>query len=714
MSPFDQRLRTALHLGAATPVILQAEAAECGLACIAMVAGFHGHRLDLPALRSRFAISMKGATLRDLMRVGTELRLSTRALKLDIPDLGTLRLPCILHWQHNHFVVLTRVGPRSAVIHDPAFGRRTVPLAELSAKFTGIALELWPTERFERKQERASISVVDLVRRTAGLGRAALQILAISVLLEITVLAMPVGFQLVLDEVVVAADPNLLTLICLALVLLLVLQVAAGFARTWATMLIGTNLMMQWKAALFDRLVRLPLAYFEKRHVGDIVSRVGSLDAMHRTLTTRAVQALLDGVMSLTLVVMMGLYGGWLLALALASVGLYVLLRVLAYAPYREISEAAIAHGAMESSHLMETVRGIASVKTLNLEFWRRDTWINHMAERLNAELRVQRFDAWFQAASTALFGLDRIAMMYVGILAVLGDRLSVGMFVAFLAYKDQFATRVAAFVETMLQFRMLSLHGERLADIALSEPEARQDGVPILAGETARAASRLEVRDLRFRYADGEPDILSGLSFTVEPGECLGIAGPSGCGKSTLLKILAGLSAPNSGQILLDGLALSSIGLSAHRERVGCVLQDDRLFAGSVFENIAGFDPEADPQWVVACARFAAIHDQIVQMPMGYETLVGDMGSVLSGGQMQRIVLARAIHRRPGLLLLDEATSHLDPASERAINEAVRKLPMTRIVIAHREATLAMCDRVLSFGRAPAIADRKRESAGA
>ncbi|MGY2048536.1 peptidase domain-containing ABC transporter [Methylobacterium sp. JK268] len=711
MTAFDQRLRTALHLGPSTPVILQAEAAECGLACLAMVAAFHGHRLDLQALRSRFAISMRGATLRDLMRVGTALRLSTRALKLDIPDLASLRLPCILHWQHNHFVVLTRVGPRAAVIHDPACGRRTVPLAELSAKFTGIALELWPTEQFERKRERASISVVDLVRRTAGLGRAALQILAISVLLEITVLTMPIGFQLVLDEVVVAAEPDLLTLICIALVLLLVLQVAAGFARSWATMLIGTNLMMQWKAALFDRLVRLPLAFFEKRHVGDIVSRFGSLDAMHRTLTTRAVQALLDGVMSLTLVVMMGLYGGWLLALALVSVGLYVLLRVLAYARYREISEAAIAHGAMESSHLMETVRGIASVKTLNLEFWRRDTWINHMAQKLNAELRVQRFDAWFQAANTALFGLDRIAMIFVGILAVLGDRLSVGMVVAFLAYKDQFASRVGTFVETMLQFRMLSLHGERLADIALGEPEERRGGAPVL-GRQARAASRLEVRDLQFRYADGEPDILSGLSFAVEPGECLGIAGPSGCGKSTLLKILAGLSAPSGGQVLLDGLPLSATGLSAHRERVGCVLQDDRLFAGSIFENIAGFDPEADPQWVIACARFAAIHDQIVQMPMGYETLVGDMGSVLSGGQMQRIVLARAIHRRPGLLLLDEATSHLDPASERAINEAVRKLPMTRIVIAHREGTLALCDRVLTFGRSAAIADRQRESA--
>lgn len=684
-----------------TPVLLQTEAAECGLACLAMIAGYHGHRMDLPAIRRRFTASIKGTTLKDLVQLGSNLHLATRALRLDLEDLPKLRLPCILHWGHNHFVVLISVGAGKVVIHDPAIGRRTILLAEVSKQFTGVALEAWPTEQFQKKNEKVRVRVTDLVRRTSGIGRAALQILAISLLIELATIAMPIGFQLVLDEVVVASDYDLLALIALALVLLLVLQVAGTLARAWVTMLIGSSLVLQWKTSLFDQLMRLPLAFFEKRHVGDVVSRFGSIDAIQRTLTTNAIQAVLDGVMSVTLIVMMWLYGGWLVFVALASVALYTLVRVISYLPYRSISEEAIVHAAQENSHFMESVRGIGSLKVLNLEERRRGVWINHLVDRVNAELRVGKFDAIFAAAGGALFGLDRILLIYLGGRAILGGDLSIGMLVAFLAYKDQFATRINGLVDTMLQFAMLSLHGERIADIALAEAEEEKERPTSIdrASPLQREPSKLELRDVHFRYADNEPEVLADLSFRVEAGECLGIAGPSGSGKSTLLKLLAGLARPTSGQILIDGVPLSSLGLAAYRGRVGCVLQDDRLFAGSIAENISCFDPSPDPTWLQECARMAAIDDEIRSMPMGYETLVGDMGSALSGGQKQRIVLARAIYRRPSILLMDEATSHLDSTNEETINSAVKALPMTRIVIAHRESTLAMTDRVLRFG---------------
>lgn len=692
-----------------TPVLLQTEAAECGLACLAMIAGRYGHKMDLPAMRRRFTASMKGATLKDLVRLGGELKLATRGLRADLDDLGKLRLPCILHWGHNHFVVLAKVQPKGIVIHDPAIGRRVVPLAEVSKQFTGVALEAWPTEHFERKNESVRIRITDLIRRTTGIGGAALQILAISLLLELATIAMPIGFQLVLDEVIVAADRDLLTLIVIALVLLLVLQVGAGLARTWITMLIGSSLVLQWKVSLFDQLIRLPLAFFEKRHVGDVVSRFGSLDSVQRTLTTSAIQSLLDGVMSVLLVLMMWFYGGWLMVVALVSICLYTLLRVASYRPYRTISEEAIVHAAQENSHFMESVRGIGSLKVLNLEQRRRGVWINYLVERVNAELRVQKFDAWFAAASTSLFGIDRILIIFLGVLAVLDGNISVGMFVAFLAYKDQFATRVNGFVNTMLQFWMLSLHGERIADIALADRE--DDDRHLVKIEVPSPGglkpSALEVRNVHFRYADNEPEVLSGLSFRVTAGECLGIAGPSGVGKSTLLKLLAGLAVPDIGEVLIDNVSISSLGLAAYRNRVGCVLQEDRLFTGSIFENITAFDSSADPGWVESCARMAAIHNEILAMPMGYETLVGDMGSSLSGGQKQRIVLARAIYRRPSVLLLDEATSHLDSGNERLINDAVRQLPITRIIIAHRETTLAMTDRVLLFSGKQGLVER-------
>lgn len=697
LSELPKRLLGGIRRG--TPVIIQSEAAECGLACMAMIASHHGHALDLPAMRHRFSTSLKGMALRDLLKVGGDLKLSTRAVRLELSDLGKLQLPCVLHWNHNHFVVLTRVGANSVTIHDPATGSRKLPFSEVSKRFTGVALEAWPNELFTKKNERERIHVTEMIKRTSGIGRAALQIIAISVLLEIVTIAMPIGFQMVIDQVIVAQDYDLLTLITIAFVLLLILQVLASFVRSWSSMLIGSSLVLQWKAGLFDHLMRLSLSYFEKRHVGDIVSRFGSLDSIQKTLTTSAIMALLDGVMSIALIVMLWLYGGWLASVPLVAVLLYTIIRLCLYHPYRNLSEEAIVYAAQENTHFMESLRGMASLKVLNLEERRRSVWINYLVDRVNANLQVEKFDIVFQNASRLLFGADRIIIIYFGARAIMGDALSVGMLIAFLSYKDQFTNRMDNFVSTMIQLRMLSLHGERVADIALIEPEKSDLSSGSSESEREEAGGgSIDVKNVSFRYADSEENVLKEISFSVGAQECVGISGPSGSGKTTLLKILSGLMLPSEGHVCIDGKELSSIGAAAYRDRVGCVLQDDRLFAGSVAENISGFDPDPDTRRIHQCAMLAAIHDEIAKMPMGYETFVGDMGSTLSGGQMQRIILARALYRRPKVLLLDEATSHLDPENEAAINAAIQKLSITRVVIAHRPSTLAMTDRVIDM----------------
>jgi ATP-binding cassette subfamily B protein RaxB len=623
--------------------------------------------------------------------------LATRALRAELPHLGGVRLPCILHWNHNHFVVLIRVRARRMVIHDPAVGRRYVSVQEVDKRFTGIVLEAWPTESFERKTERARVPIWDLLRRTDGFAAAATQVLAMSLVLEAIGLAIPIAFQLVLDDVVVSNDLDLLTLIALGVGLVLAFRALIDFVRSWAMMVAGSSLTLQWKMSLFRHLLHLPLSFFERRHAGDVASRFTSIDRIQQTLSTASISPILDGGMAFVLVAMMWLYDPWLAGLAIAATGIYALTRSLAYRLYRRANEEAIVYAASESSHFLESLRGMASIKALAIGDRRQGIWNNYLVDRVGAELRVGKIDLIFTIASTLLFGLDRIVVIFFGARAVIGGALSVGMLVAFLAYKDQFSQRVGKFLDTMVRLGTLTVHGERLADIALAEPEQGDTShTSALAATVISPKAGLSARGVSFRYSDNEARVIADFNLDVAPGECVALAGPSGAGKTTLLKILAGLLRPDAGMVLIDDVPLQAIGLEAYRAQIGCVLQDDRLFAGSIAENIAGFSPSPDPEMIQQVARFAAIHEEIVRMPMGYETLVGDMGSSLSGGQMQRVVLARALYRGPRILLLDEATSHLDEENERTINQAIRRLPISRVIVAHRRSTLDMADRIV------------------
>jgi ATP-binding cassette subfamily B protein RaxB len=596
---------------------------------------------------------------------------------------------------------------RRMVIHDPAVGRRFIPLQEVEKRFTGIVLEAWPTGDFERKTERARVRIWDLLSRTHRFGTAATQVLTMSLVLEAIGIAIPIGFQLVLDDVVVSDDRDLLTLIALGIGLVIVFRGLVDFVRSWAMMAAGSRLALQWKMSLFRYLLLLPLSFFERRHTGDIASRFLSIDRIQQTLNTTSISPVVDGAMAFVLVGMMWFYDPWLAVLALATTLIYAGTRSFAYRLYRRANEEAVVYAASENSHFLESLRGMASIKALAIGDRRQGIWNNYLVDRIGAELRVAKIDMIFTVAAPVLFGLDRVVIIFFGARAVIDGILSVGMMVAFLAYKDQFSQRVGKLMDSLVKLGTLTVHGERIADIALAEPEQDETSHGMGSiGTIISPMAGLSARAISFRYSDNEPRVIADFDLYVAPGECVAIAGPSGAGKTTLLKILAGLLRPTAGTVLIDDVPLPAIGLEAYRAQIGCVLQDDRLFAGSIAENIAGFSPSPDPERIQQVARFAAIHQEILRMPMGYQTLVGDMGSSLSGGQMQRVVLARALYRGPRILLLDEATSHLDEENERMINEAIRRLPISRVIVAHRRSTLDMADRIVPIW--PALAAAK------
>ena len=345
----------------------------------------------------------------------------------------------------------------------------------------------------------------------------------------------------------------------------------------------------------------------------------------------------------------------------------------------------------------------MASIKLLSLRERRRATWMNQFVEALNARLRLQRSDLVFSRANELLSGADRLVLLVLGAHAVIQQSMSLGMLVAFLAYRDQFSQRIGNLIGSAFQLRMLNVQTDRLSDIVMSEPEpVVAAGAPRLRGgdpalpaaheapNAAPSSGALSAAGLSVRYGADEAWIFRDVALTVPPGACFAISGPSGCGKTTLLKSLMGLQPLSEGSIFMDGRDIRLIGAEPYRSRIAGVMQDDGLFAGSIAENIASFDDHPDSGWVQECAARAAILDDIRKTPMGFETLVGDMGSTLSGGQKQRVILARALYRRPEILFLDEATSHLDEPTEAKIADALRACSMTRIIISHRPATIA------------------------
>ncbi|WP_397378973.1 peptidase domain-containing ABC transporter [Pseudomonas sp.] len=683
-------------------VTLQAESQECGLACLVMVAAAHGLHLDLATLRRRFSISIKGTNLAQLMRYAQVLEFSCRALRLELDELRKLRTPCILHWNLNHFVVLEKVRGERLVILDPATGRKVITLDEVSRHFTGVALELTPNVTFRPAQEKPRLRLRDLTGRVLGLKRALGNIFVLALALEVVALLSPQVTQWVVDGALVSADHHLLLLAVLGGCLLMLIDFVLRMARGWMNLRLNQQLALQWSGNLFSHLLRLPFPYFEKRHLGDITARFQSLGAIRNVLTNGAITVVLDGLVTLITLGMMLLYSKALTGIVLVALALYGLLRLAFYQPLRNASEERIVLAAKENSYFLETIRAVLPLKLFNATPLRLATWQNLMADVQNRDVATQKMLLVFASFNTLIFGLEGMLLLYVGGMAVLEGALSLGMLLAFIAYKGQFTGRASKLIDLYIEIRMLSLHAERLADIAL-EPTEPQGGMET---DLERIEPRIELKDVSFRYAEGEPWVLRNLSLSIEPGDAVAIVGCSGCGKSTLFKLMLGLLEPTEGEIRVGGIPIRQLGPEALRGLVGAVMQEDQLLAGSLAENIACFDPQACQVRVEDAARKAHIHKAIGRMPMGYQTLVAEMGSGLSGGQRQRVLLARALYKQPKILALDEATSNLDLHSEQHVVGAMHHLPMTRITIAHRRETIAFAKRLICLDKGSIVED--------
>ena len=690
--------------------LLQAEAAECGLACLAMVALHHGHKVNLTGLRQRHPISIKGTTLDQLVAIASELDLAPRAVRLELDELGQLQRPAILHWDLNHFVVLERVGAKDATILDPAFGRRKLSLAEIGRHFTGVALELSPTAAFRPIEARVTTRLTDLWSRLVDYRGAVVQLLLLSLLLQVTALAAPFYLQLTVDEALAQGDTSLLLVLLIGFGAVYALSAVTRALREWVVLALGQSLSFQLGGNIIRHLLRLPLGYFERRHVGDLLSRIGSIQPIQALLTQGLVNAVIDSALLVTTLLVMALVSPLLTGLVVATTFFYFLYSLLLYPALRRRTEEEIVARANEETYLMESMRAMRAIKLHGHEAVRENGWRNRYAEIISASYRARMFDIRLDLAEQILFGLQFLLVVYLGALAVLDQRMTVGLLIAFLAYRTSFTMSAAALVEQLQKWRLLQVHLERLSDI-VAEPREEVRAAP---RRTLLPGPAIRVEELSFAYGPAEPPVLDRVDLDIPGGAFVAITGASGAGKTTLLRILLGLLPPSSGRILVDRVPLGPATLAGWRARIGAVMQDDYLLTGTLADNIAFFDPRMDEAAVRQAARLAWVDSEIMKMPMGYESLVSDMGSALSSGQRQRILLARALYRDPDILFLDEGTANLDEATEAKIADMISALPITRIVIAHRPLLVERADLVFDLrdGRLVPVATARPEPA--
>ncbi|EPJ6819772.1 peptidase domain-containing ABC transporter, partial [Acinetobacter baumannii] len=604
--------------------------------------------------------------------------------------------PCIIHINMDHFVVLVSVNKKIEVI-DPSLGKRFYSIDEFSDIFTGIALEIWPNSKFEENEKKEIFNFFHLLHDLKSLLSSFSYILILAVVLEILGLVSPLYMQFVLDNVIPEGDRQLLLTLTIAFFMLMIFNIIITTTQTLIGMFVSSTLNVQWKSNVLNHLVNIPNEYFFKRHLGDIISRFNSIDPIQSTLTSTFIITLLNACLAIFTLCLMFYFSAQLALITLIAMVLYLLLKIITYLPLRSLAEKGIILGASQNSYLMETIRGIRAIKQYNKQDERSNNWLSLFVNQTNNSLSSQKLSVIISIINKFIFGVENLLIIWFGANLVIDKTFTIGFLTAFIAYKTQFSIRFSSLIDSYFQIKMLSLHGERLSDIVLTDQED-VTAFELTPNVKQEIKGQIKAENISFKYGDFEAEIIQGLNLTIEAGQSIALTGPSGCGKTTFLNLLNASLKPTSGEIFLDNIPFSQLGTKNLRSLIACVDQNDTLFAGNIIENISFFDSNVKLEWVERCAEMAGIHNEIIKMPMGYWSLVGDMGSSLSGGQKQRILIARALYQKPKILFMDEATSHLDIRKEKEINQMISDLKITRVIIAHRKETIMSADRVISL----------------
>jgi len=672
------------------PYIPQMESVECGAACLAMVLAYHGRHVTLPEMRQACSVSRDGVNALSILRAARAQGLDAEAFRAECEDLAQLPLPAILHWEFRHFVVLEKMGKDgSAVIVDPGGGRQRVSPERLGQSYTGVVMAFEPGPAFQaRAKVRPSLAKYRalFLRNLPSLGH----LLGLSFILQLAGIIFPVGQQILVDRVIVPKQEPWLWGLGAALLAAMLVQSLLTLARSWVLATLQTTMDVELLKGYVSHLMKLPIGFFLLRKPGDLIQRMDSNSSVQSMISSQAVSAVLDTFLVLGYGGLMLAYDLKLGALVIAIGSLRFVFQALIRNYSRHLLSAELTASGNAGGALLESLNSIETVKAVGAESHMIRRWTDRMVERVNMGLRRQKLDIAAGQVMAVISSLGSLAVFWMAGRAVLDSRMTIGVFSAFLSLRGLFLAPLGSLVGSFGQWQYLNSHLQRLDDIMETEPEPQGELAP------SRLEGRIELEGVSYSYAPGAPQVVRDIEVRIAPGEKVALVGPTGAGKTTLARLMLGMLIPAEGRVLFDGTDLRAYELPALRRRMGVVLQETFIFNDTVRANLTLNHPGLRRQDLQEAARLACIDAVIEALPEGYDTPLGENGAILSGGQRQRLALARALVHKPSILLLDEATSSLDLETEAEVHANLASLGCTRIIIAHRLATVMDADRIL------------------
>ncbi|KST67736.1 ABC transporter transmembrane domain-containing protein [Mastigocoleus testarum] len=682
------------------PFYAQQSASDCGAACLVMISRHWGKRLSVSRLRDLANINRNGASLQSLAAAAENIGFVTRPVRASFDRLVQQTLPLIAHWEGKHYIVVFEINPKQVIVCDPAIGQRVLTHKQFQAGWTGYALLLQPTVQFKETQEETS-SIWQFFELLKPHTKVIFEIFVASLLLQVFGLITPIFTQLLLDRVILQGSNVTLTAISLGLIIFGLFQIVINGLRQYLLAHTANRVSVALLVGFIKHTFRLPLGYFESRYVGDIVSRIQENKKIQRFLTGETLSILLDLLTVCIYLAVMFWYNWSMTLLVLLIVPPFFILAFASTSILRRMSREIFSAGAAQSSYLIQSLTGIRSIRSMAIEQTVRWHWEELLNDSVKKSFRAEVVSNRIQIISGSIDTLMTTGLLWYGASLVINNQLTIGQLIAFNMLMGNVISPFKRLSVVWNQLQEIFISVERINDVLEAQPEedlmsSPRKNLPALQGH-------IRFDNITFRYhSESEINILENISFEIQPEQMVAVVGRSGSGKTTLSKLILGLYPPSDGKVLIDGNDITDISLKSLRSQIGVVDQESFLFGGTIRENISIAHRDAPLEDIVEAASLAGAHEFIQQLPMGYETEIGEGGGMLSGGQRQRLTIARALLGNPQLLIFDEATSSLDAESERIIQNNLKTIlkGRTSLIIAHRLSTVRNADKILVLDR--------------